>query len=134
VSAENLGDSMLLALQQTCEGMHTSTQMINELQKKVSSGDEYDKLPAAEDYLKQLGLGWQQAAAMGDDWPDLPMMQRAAMACAPLNAHAQALALAHFVTSRPGGSGAVRDFCDLLVVASGHYAQLLSRVGTSSAA
>jgi 3-deoxy-D-manno-octulosonate 8-phosphate phosphatase (KDO 8-P phosphatase) len=44
------------------------------------------------------------------------------------------LALAHFVTSRPGGSGAVRDFCDLLVVASGHYAQLLSRVGTSSAA
>ncbi len=93
-----------------------------------------DKLPAAEDYLKQLGLGWHQAAAMGDDWPDLPMMQRAAMACAPLNAHAQALALAHFVTSRPGGSGAVRDFCDLLVVASGHYAQLLSRVGTSSAA
>jgi 3-deoxy-D-manno-octulosonate 8-phosphate phosphatase (KDO 8-P phosphatase) len=71
---------------------------------------------------------------MGDDWPDLPMMQRAAMACAPLNAHAQALALAHFVTSRPGGSGAVRDFCDLLVVASGHYAQLLSRVGSSSAA
>ena len=93
-----------------------------------------DKLPAAEDYLNQLGLGWHQAAAMGDDWPDLPMMQRAAMACAPLNAHAQALALAHFVTSRTGGSGAVREFCDLLVVASGHYAQLLSRVGTSSAA
>ncbi len=93
-----------------------------------------DKLPAAEDYLKQLGLGWHQAAAMGDDWPDLPMMQRAAMACAPVHAHAQALALAHFVTNRPGGSGAVRDFCDLLVVASGHYAQLLSRVGTSSAA
>jgi 3-deoxy-D-manno-octulosonate 8-phosphate phosphatase (KDO 8-P phosphatase) len=93
-----------------------------------------DKLPAAEDYLKQLGLSWHQAAAMGDDWPDLPMMQRAAMACAPLNAHAQALALAHFVTSRPGGSGAVRDFCDLLVVASGHYALLLSRVGSSLAA
>ena len=93
-----------------------------------------DKLPAAEDYLNQLGLGWHQAATMGDDWPDLPMMQRAAMACAPLNAHAQALALAHFVTSRTGGSGAVREFCDLLVVASGHYAQLLSRVGTSSAA
>jgi len=93
-----------------------------------------DKLPAAEDYLKTLGYGWHQAAAMGDDWPDLPVMQRAALSCAPLNAHAQALALAHFVTNRQGGFGAAREFSDLLVVASGHYATLLARVGTSSAA
>jgi len=93
-----------------------------------------DKLPAAEVYLKALGLGWHQAAAMGDDWPDLPVMQRAALSCAPLNAHAQALALAHFVTSRQGGFGAAREFCDLLVVASGHYATLLAQVGSSSAA
>jgi len=93
-----------------------------------------DKLPAAEDYLKTLGYGWHQAAAMGDDWPDLPVMQRAAMSCAPLNAHAQALALAHFVTNRQGGFGAAREFSDLLVVASGHYATLLAHVGTSSAA
>jgi len=93
-----------------------------------------DKLPAAEDFLKILGLGWHQAAAMGDDWPDLPMMQRAAMACAPTNAHAQALALAHFVTNRQGGFGAAREFCDLLMVASGQYAALLARVGSSLAA
>jgi len=61
-------------------------------------------------------------------------MQRAAMACAPCNAHAQALAMAHFVTTRQGGDGAAREFCDLLLVASGHYGQLLSRVGSSSAA
>ena len=93
-----------------------------------------DKLPAAEDFLKTLGLGWHQAGAMGDDWPDLPMMQRAAMSCAPINAHAQAFALAHFTTKRQGGFGAAREFCDLLVVASGHYASLLARVGSSSAA
>ena len=73
------------------------------------------------------------AAAMGDDWPDLPMMQRAALSCAPINAHAQALSLAHFVTNRQGGFGAAREFCDLLVVASGQYATLLARVGSSSA-
>ncbi len=84
-----------------------------------------DKLPAAEEILQTLGLGWNQAAAMGDDWPDLPVMRRAAMACAPVNAHAQALALADFVTQRPGGEGAVREFCDLLLVASGRYATLL---------
>jgi 3-deoxy-D-manno-octulosonate 8-phosphate phosphatase (KDO 8-P phosphatase) len=93
-----------------------------------------DKLPAAEDFLKTLGFGWHQAAAMGDDWPDLPMLQRAAISCAPINAHAQALALAHFVTSRQGGFGAARELCDLLVVASGQYAPLLARVGSSSAA
>ena len=92
-----------------------------------------DKLPAAEDYLKTLGLGWHQAAAMGDDWPDLPVMQRAALACAPINAHAQALALAHFVTTRKGGEGAAREFCDVLVVASGQYGQLLGRVGSHNA-
>ncbi|MEO8024448.1 3-deoxy-D-manno-octulosonate 8-phosphate phosphatase, partial [Polaromonas sp.] len=33
-----------------------------------------DKLPAAEITLKALGLDWSQAAFMGDDWPDLPVM------------------------------------------------------------
>jgi 3-deoxy-D-manno-octulosonate 8-phosphate phosphatase (KDO 8-P phosphatase) len=92
-----------------------------------------DKLPAAEEYLAQLGLSWHQAAAMGDDWPDLPLMQRAAIACAPLNGHAQALALAKFVTTQKGGDGAAREFCDLLIVASGLYAALLAQVGTPEA-
>jgi 3-deoxy-D-manno-octulosonate 8-phosphate phosphatase (KDO 8-P phosphatase) len=92
-----------------------------------------DKLPAAEEFLKTLGLGWHQSAAMGDDWPDLPLLQRAAFACAPHQAHAQALALADYITSRQGGEGAAREFCDVLVVASGQYSQLLSRVGTPTA-
>jgi 3-deoxy-D-manno-octulosonate 8-phosphate phosphatase (KDO 8-P phosphatase) len=51
-----------------------------------------DKRPAAEAFLSELNLSWTQAAAIGDDWPDLPVMQRAAFACAPANAHAQAKA------------------------------------------
>lgn len=84
-----------------------------------------DKKPAAEEFLQTLGLDWNQAAAMGDDWPDLPVMRRAAIACAPVNAHAQALSAADFVTKRQGGQGAAREFCDLLLVASGRYAALL---------
>ena len=41
-----------------------------------------DKRPAAEAILAELGLAWGQAAAMGDDWPDLAVMRRAAFACA----------------------------------------------------
>ena len=88
-----------------------------------------DKRPAAEAFLQELGLDWSQAAAMGDDWPDLPVMQRVAFACAPANGHAQAKALAHHVTAERGGEGAARALCDLLLVAGGHYARLLSKVG-----
>ena len=86
-----------------------------------------DKRPAAEDILASLGLQWHQAAAMGDDWPDLPMLRRAALACAPANAHAEVRAVAHVVTQARGGDGAVRELCDLLLVASGRYAALLAQ-------
>ena len=89
-----------------------------------------DKLPAAEDFLKTLGFGWHQAAAMGDDWPDLPVMRRAALSCAPPNAHSQVLAVAKYVTHASGGHGAVRELCDLLLVASGRYAGLLAAYAT----
>lgn len=84
-----------------------------------------DKAPAAERALAELGLDWSQAAAIGDDWPDLPVLRRCAFAVAPANAHAEVKAIAHHVTSVPGGQGAAREFCDLLLVASGRYAQLL---------
>lgn len=89
-----------------------------------------DKRPAAEATLEKLGLAWQQAAGMGDDWPDLPVLTRCAFACAPANAHAEVKAVAHHVTALAGGCGAAREFCDVLLVASGHYARLLKeRVG-----
>ena len=85
-----------------------------------------DKRPAAELTLAELGLDWSAAAAMGDDWPDLAVMRRCAFACAPANAHAEVKAQADYVTTARGGDGAVRELCDLLLVASGHYAQLLA--------
>ncbi|MGV8804717.1 MAG: KdsC family phosphatase [Polaromonas sp.] len=84
-----------------------------------------DKRPAAELTLQTLGLDWSAAAAMGDDWPDLPVMNRAAFSCAPANAHTEVKARAHHVTPSTGGHGAAREFCDLLLVASGCYASLL---------
>jgi 3-deoxy-D-manno-octulosonate 8-phosphate phosphatase (KDO 8-P phosphatase) len=89
-----------------------------------------DKCPAAETTLKSLGLDWAQAAAMGDDWPDLPVMQQAAFSCAPANAHPEVKALADHITTTQGGHGAARELCDLLLVASGRYAQLLQAYRT----
>ena len=88
-----------------------------------------DKRPAAEALLAELGLRWNQAAAMGDDWPDLAVMRRAAFACAPPQAQAEVRAVAHHVTAAAGGAGAARELCDLLLVASGRYAGLLAAHG-----
>jgi 3-deoxy-D-manno-octulosonate 8-phosphate phosphatase (KDO 8-P phosphatase) len=85
----------------------------------------HDKHAAAVQVLQRLGLDWDALAVIGDDWPDLPLMRRAAFACAPANAHAEVKAVAHHVTAAAGGHGAAREFCDLLLMACGRYAALL---------
>ena len=75
--------------------------------------------------MQGLGLQWSDAAAIGDDWPDLPLLRRCAFAGAPANAHAEVKAAAHYVTRAAGGQGAAREFCDLLLQAAGRYAGLL---------
>jgi len=84
-----------------------------------------DKLVLASALLAERGMGWAELAVIGDDWPDLPLLLRAGFACAPANAHAEARALAHHVTAARGGEGAAREFCDLLLLASGRYGALL---------
>lgn len=91
---------------------------------QVRYGTE-DKAPAVAEILAGLGLDWSQAAAMGDDWPDLAVLRRVALACCPPGAHAEVRALAHHITQAPAGAGAAREFCDLLLVACGAYAREL---------
>jgi len=85
----------------------------------------HDKLAVAEPLLAELGLSWEQVAVMGDDWPDLPLLVRAGLACAPANAHPEVRAIADHVTAVQGGHGAARECCDLLLWATGRYEALL---------
>jgi 3-deoxy-D-manno-octulosonate 8-phosphate phosphatase (KDO 8-P phosphatase) len=84
-----------------------------------------DKLVASQPLLDALGLDWSRVAVMGDDWPDLPLLRRAAFACAPPGAHIEIKSRAAYVTKADAGFGAAREFCDLLLVAAGRYAELL---------
>lgn len=84
-----------------------------------------DKLAAAEALLDRLGLAWEAVAAIGDDWPDLPLLLRAGFAACPPGAHAEVRGAVHHVTTAPAGQGAGREFCDLLLMAAGRYRSLL---------
>ncbi|MFY7855887.1 MAG: KdsC family phosphatase [Rubrivivax sp.] len=90
-----------------------------------------DKLAAATPLLATLGVEWAEVAVIGDDWPDLPLLQRAAVAVAPPGAHPEVRARVHHVTTAGAGQGAAREFCDLLLTAAGHYARLLQAHGGS---
>lgn len=72
-----------------------------------------DKIPALEDLLSDGAYALNQVAYMGDDVLDLPVLRRVGFAACPADAHASVRARAHFVCSRPGGRGAVRELVDL---------------------
>jgi 3-deoxy-D-manno-octulosonate 8-phosphate phosphatase (KDO 8-P phosphatase) len=74
-----------------------------------------DKGAALDALLAQLGLADDVLGCVGDDTPDVPMLRRAALAVAVADAHPTARAVAHWITPSPGGHGAVRDVCDLLL-------------------
>ena len=78
-----------------------------------------DKRPAFEGLLAQTGVNAESAGYMGDELVDLPVMTRCGFACAPSTAPEFVLRHAHFVSQAPGGGGAVRELCELLMRAQG---------------
>ncbi|MEW7865726.1 3-deoxy-manno-octulosonate-8-phosphatase KdsC [Aeromonas diversa] len=87
------------------------------VQHLVQGADE--KLPHFERLLAELGLTPDQAAYVGDDTIDLPVMQACGLGIAVADAHPLVLARANMVTRIGGGLGAVREVCDLLLQARG---------------
>ena len=78
-----------------------------------------DKLVVFEQLLARMKLDASAAAAMGDDLPDLPVLRRCGLAACVPEAPALVRSHAHYITERKGGSGAVREVCELLMRAQG---------------
>lgn len=76
-----------------------------------------DKASALAPLLDRLGLAAEAVACVGDDITDLPVMAVAGLGIAVADAHPRVLAAAAWRTTLPGGHGAVREVCDLLLEA-----------------
>ena len=74
-----------------------------------------DKLTALRELLDILNLTPQAVASVGDDVPDLPLLEVARLAVAVADAHPSVKSQAHYITQLPGGLGAVREVCDLIL-------------------
>jgi N-acylneuraminate cytidylyltransferase len=79
-----------------------------------------NKLPEFLRWLKRIGVSVEHSAFMGNDINDLECMQHAAVAIAPADAHPAALAMADYITQKPGGNGAIREVANVMVRAFAH--------------
>lgn len=79
-----------------------------------------------EKIIVDLALSPEQVAYMGDDWLDLPVMTRVGFAATVSDAVPEVCKIAHYVATKPGGRGAVREVCDLIVDALGKKDELLA--------
>jgi 3-deoxy-D-manno-octulosonate 8-phosphate phosphatase (KDO 8-P phosphatase) len=83
------------------------------------------KLEAYEQILRERALADEQVAFMGDDLLDLPVMTRVGLSAAPADAAPEVLERADWVSTRPGGHGAVREFIEMVLRAHGRWEDVL---------
>ncbi|HEV7666047.1 MAG TPA: HAD-IIIA family hydrolase [Chloroflexota bacterium] len=76
-----------------------------------------NKRTAIDELCTRHGLDLQEVAFIGDDLNDLPALECVGLACAVADAAGPVLAAAHYVTTRRGGDGAVRELCEFLIAA-----------------
>ncbi|MFH1894581.1 MAG: HAD hydrolase family protein [Patescibacteria group bacterium] len=78
-----------------------------------------EKVKAIDKWLKASGIKWEECAAMGDDMADYQLLKKAGVAAAPAQAEAVIKKIVDYVAPREGGSGAIRDLCNLILEAKG---------------
>lgn len=87
----------------------------------------HKKLPAFEAILANAGVAFDEAAFMGDDVPDLPILRRVGLAVTVSEASEAIASTCQFVATRPAGMGAVREFVDAFLLARGELAAVIER-------
>jgi len=84
------------------------------------------KVEAFSEISQAVGVDARHTAFMGDDWLDLPLLGLVGLAATVADAVPEVKEIAHLITMNPGGRGAVREVCDLILQARGLKAGLLA--------
>lgn len=85
---------------------------------ELRQGQKY-KIPALEEIMKKYGFSYENVSYMGDDLPDLCILEKVGLSCCPADAVEEVKAVCKFQSSINGGRGAVRELCDFILDAQG---------------
>ena len=77
------------------------------------------KLPALEDLMQKYNLTYDNVSYMGDDLPDICILEKVGLACCPRDAVKEVQDICNFKSQYSGGKGAVRELCDFILEAQG---------------
>lgn len=77
------------------------------------------KVDAAKEFLAEVGYSLEDCAFMGDDLVDADLMKLVSLRAAPISGDPAIRGVVHFVSERPGGMGAFRDFANFILEARG---------------
>lgn len=80
-----------------------------------------DKKAFLNKYLPEHQLGWEQILFMGDDLPDIPVLQNAGLSCCPADAVAEVKEVSKYISPIKGGYGCVRDVIEKVLKINGHW-------------
>ena len=86
-----------------------------------------EKIPILEEIARESGIAPADMAYAGDDLTDIVVMRRVGLAIATANAREEVKRAAHYVTSAPGGRGAIREVAERLLQAQGLWADILKK-------
>jgi len=85
----------------------------------------HDKVAAYEEIVGEKGIKDEEACFVGDDLVDITLLKRVGLPICVADGVQEAKAAALYVTQCPGGRGAVREVCELLLQAQGRWEEIL---------
>ena len=82
--------------------------------KELHQGSK-NKIETLESIMQKYNITFDEIAYMGDDLPDICILEKVALKGCPGDAVDEVKAIANFISSKNGGRGAVREFCDYIL-------------------
>lgn len=74
-----------------------------------------DKMPALNEILEKYGFSYDEVSYMGDDLPDICVLEKVGLPCCPADAIEEVKAVSKFISAKNGGKGAVRELCEFVL-------------------
>lgn len=88
----------------------------------------FDKVPMFEEILRNERIGYDEAAFIGDDVQDIPLIKRCGFGVAVADAHEEVKRFAKYVTKRKGGNGAIREVVELILKVRGIFNDVIGKL------